>query len=279
MVNQVHLLQLCCLESLSHFCLFFFTRLIFSFVRTGFDTQQSRGNVECRQGESASNIFDSTNIKPQWRDQYPKTSLGTVGYIGDTYPLCNTGDKASFLNKGSTFLLTGDHSEESNKFDTAQTNIDKGRFTPRSTTSNLYTQLCGPRTAGGKCSWPTEVQLQTTLACDGDECHLDRIRTVKMIDGTDVKWYSYFSPPCVTLTFFNGVRTSSRHTDSRWSCADPTLAVASPMCCKAADSTDMLPDAPAGTWYFAAEMTTLATAKQTCMVNSDECTTRMMNAS
>jgi cullin-associated NEDD8-dissociated protein 1 len=220
--------------------------------------------VECRQGESASNIFDSTNIKPQWRDQYPKTSLGTVGYIGDTYPLCNTGDKASFLNKGSTFVLTGDHSEESNKFDTAQTNIDKGRFTPRSTTSNLYTQLCGPRTAGGKCSWPTEVQLQSTLACDGDECHLDRIRTVKMIDGTDVKWYSYFSPPCVTLTFFNGVRTSSRHTDSRWSCADPTTAVASPVCCEAADSTDLLPDAPAGTWYFAAEMTTLATANTRC---------------
>jgi len=240
----------------------------FSRIWTGLDTQQSRGNVECRQGESATNIFDSTDIKPQWRDQYPKTSLSKNGYIGDTYPLCHTpGRRGSFLMKGSTYKLTGEHSEEGSTFDNTQSNIDQGRFTPNSVSSSLYLQLCGPRDGNNKCTWPTEVKLASTLACDGIECNIDRIRTVKMIDGTNVRWYSYVPSPCVTMTFFNGVRISSRHTDSRWSCANPITPVASPMCCDASDSTTMTSDAPTGTWYFAAEMTTLETAKERCASN------------
>ena len=187
--------------------------------------QQRRSNVEARTG--VINILDSTDIKPQWRDQFPKTSLGQVGYIGDTYPLCNTGTKASFLTKGSNYKLFGEHSEEGEAFDKLATTKNWKRFTPDATSSPLYTQLCGVRNSAGKCSWPTEVILTSTLTCHGDECLIDRIRTVKMMDGGDVRWYSYVPPPCITMTFFDGVRISSRFSDSRWSCANPIAPVRS----------------------------------------------------
>lgn len=59
---------------------------IMSFARiwTGFDYQQSRGNIE---ENTSGNRQDPMKIQAAWRDKFPKTDM-MGGYIGDRYPLC-----------------------------------------------------------------------------------------------------------------------------------------------------------------------------------------------
>ena len=251
---------------------------IMSFSRTwtGFDRQASRGNVESTSGENAANIFDSTNLKPEWRDQFPKTSLGDRyrkgGYLGDRYPLCYTdgNNKASWLRKGATFRYTGKDSTLGKTIDNEDSPWD--RFTP-ATDSELYQQLCGPRGGDGKCTWPIEVILAQTLECKGSECDVERIRTIKMVDGGDIRWYDYIQRSCVTMTFFNGgVRTDGRWWNRlRYQCANPKSPVASPFCCDNSGTGGIekkLSDAPAGMCKFKLEHTTLEEAKKRCKVQA-----------
>ena len=242
----------------------------FSRIWTGFDRQASRGNTESRQGENAANIFDSTNLKPEWRDQFPKTSLLLNGYLGDRYPLCYTdgNNKGSFLRQGATYRYTGKDSTLGKSIDNGNEPWD--RFTP-TTTSKLYEQLCGPRGSNGKCTWPIEVVLAQTLTCTGTECDIERIRTIKMIDSSDgeVRWYDFVQRSCVTMTFFDGgVRTDARWWNRlRYQCADPKSPVASPFCCDNSGTNGAekpLSNAPAGMCKFSLEHTTLDEAKKRC---------------
>ena len=53
---------------------------------TGFDLQQFRGNIESRYSVSTRNKLDPMQIKPEWRDSFPKPDL-LGGFFGDGYPL------------------------------------------------------------------------------------------------------------------------------------------------------------------------------------------------
>ena len=78
-----------------------------SFARawTGFDLQPNRGNVEDdRQGHV--NNIDPMRIIPDWRDKFPKISLGG-GYIGDRYPVCDQLPPQMFLKAGATYRFLG----------------------------------------------------------------------------------------------------------------------------------------------------------------------------
>ena len=55
---------------------------------TGFDLQPPRGNIEHYSGDTSDNLIDPMQIKPAWRDPFPKMDLYS-NYIGDGYPACN----------------------------------------------------------------------------------------------------------------------------------------------------------------------------------------------
>ena len=126
--------------------------------------------MEAKGGASHSgrNMVDPMKLTVVYRDKFPKTNL-RGGFLGDGYPLCNELPPRQFLSKGARYKFTGTASVEGSYFD-AWAHL-RGRFAPNATTSPLYAVLCSRDSGTGRCSFPSEVVLDTTLECDGDvEC-------------------------------------------------------------------------------------------------------------
>jgi hypothetical protein len=228
---------------------------IMSFARiwTGFDYQPPRSNVESYLFNSGRNPFDPMQIKPAWRDHFPKTKLDS-GYIGDGYPLCFD-LPYTFLSRGARYRLLGPGSAESSHFDEQlwmQQSSLSSRFSPSPKTSELYQQLCAPQHQGGNCTFPTEVVLPESLPCHGHECEIQRVRSVRIVNAdntADPMYYEFMPPACIRLAFFAGGRFTKMTRNERnsltgeespvhyFQCADPTTAVAGTACCLPGDES------------------------------------------
>ena len=133
---------------------------------------------------------------------FPKTDLNG-NFIGDTYPLCTDFPDQHFLMKGAKFRLMGDSSGEPKHFDRPDASP---RLTPSQSDSELFDQLCAADNAG-TCQFAAEVTralspvfvsnsfrlpgdwqvvLSENLNCDGDECEVDTLSVVKMVNGDQV---------------------------------------------------------------------------------------------
>ena len=100
-------------------------------------------------------------------------------------------------------------------------------------TSELFAELCNPKTANGTdCQFPGRVTLETNLDCeiDAPECDVDTIRTVRVQTNPFPIYYEYVRQPCVEQAFFNDAKkvkdwTSSDQVQNSM-CADTRRAVA-----------------------------------------------------
>jgi len=99
------------------------------------------------------------------------------------------------------------------------------------TSSALYAALCN-QGSDGKCRFQPVVTLNQSLACQGKECLVDELRTIRVSDNPPV-YYEYIRPACVDLTFYNNGRIVK---DYYWGgmtgiCANPTVDKAFEACC------------------------------------------------
>ena len=190
---------------------------IMSFARlwTGFDWQQSRGNVEDAWG---GNRIDPMKIHAPWRDKFPKSDM-TGGYIGDGYPLCVDLPEKMFLRPGAEYRLIG-----SSYMPELMT--DDGYFLtdpPKKFVLGqgpLKSSLCNAG-SDGKCQFANKVVLTSKLACTGHECRADTLRVVEVAEGIH---YEYVRPACVEQAFYSNPKKvifKTRSSDS--SCANPLL--------------------------------------------------------
>eukprot|EP00804_Cyclotella_cryptica_P014145 CCRYP_005584-RA/>CCRYP_005584-RA protein AED:0.03 eAED:0.03 QI:259/1/1/1/0.94/0.9/20/117/3951 len=240
---------------------------IMSFARvwTGFDYQQSRGNVE--DGWSG-NRHDPMRIQALWRDKFPKSDL-LGGYIGDGYPLCVDLPPKMFLRKGAMYRLLGASSspelmEDDSNFQTDQT-IKKFVLDP---SSQLKAKLCNTG-SNGLCQFANSVTLESNLACIGLECDADTLRVVEVSPGIH---YEYVRPPCVEQVFYgNAKKVINRERWADSSCANPLLPYASEACCSMGDlkayrSPDYLYDQERVT-FSTADSRCVAMGKRSCDFN------------
>jgi hypothetical protein len=143
------------------------------------------------------------------RDLFPKTNLYD-GHLGDGYPLCADLPDRHFLSKGARWSYIG-HSpgarsqpeaiHEQTKYRMHGVGMVQYRFGPNwhwaqdddilqtmprirpsPITSLLYRQLCGNSAVFAPCNFTSEVTLPSTLSCDGDECHIDTVAVVDILD-------------------------------------------------------------------------------------------------
>jgi len=204
---------------------------IMSFARiwTGFDYQQSRGNVE---DDWSGNRLDPMRIQALWRDKFPKSDL-SGGYIGDGYPLCVDLPSKMFLRKGAAYRLLGSSSspelmEDDSNFKTDQT-IKKFVL---DSSSQLRATLC-KKGSNGSCLFANSVTLESNLACSAQECDADTLRVVEVSPGIH---YEYVRPPCVEQVFYaNAKKVINRERWADSSCANPLLPYASEACCSMGD--------------------------------------------
>ena len=96
--------------------------------------------------------------------------------------------------------------------------------------SELYAALCAAPSAGGNCTFPGKVVLDSNLGCnhaDG-ECAVDTVRTVRVQSLPNPIYYEYVRPPCVEQAFFNDakrvkdwtMRRQRQNIDRNIMCAD-----------------------------------------------------------
>lgn len=236
----------------------------FARVWTGFELRGWRKNVhDSRYGTGTANGVDPMYIRPVWRDRFPKALLDD-GYLGDSFPLCDALPPRSFLREGAVFEYTGDSSIEGDTLDLGTGNaFRRPRFAPTPGSSQLHAALCAAR-SDGSCTFPLKVTLPATIPCTGaQECGAARVRAVRIVDpiGNATKYYSYVPPACVRLTLFEG--NLLRRTTTRAQCADPTAAVAAPVCCNATDLTRAVANYTSEC-LFSAEVMDFATAQARC---------------
>lgn len=153
---------------------------VMSFARvwTGFDQQPWRSNIEY---SHYGNWVDPMQMKPSWHDSNPKPGLNRT-YIGDGFPLCSDLPAQSHLGPGATFKRLGSSSGLPTAFEAAGAGP---WLTPSNSTSDLFDALCDADSVG-TCTFPTEVQLDARIPCDGDECHVDTFDVIKLQHGSEV---------------------------------------------------------------------------------------------
>ena len=257
---------------------------IMNFARlwTGFIAPRPRNNKEDRWENRDENLQEPMGLQPRWRDPWPKTDL-FGGHIGDGTPVCSDLPDQMFLRPGATYVyrgyneicsrnsvLTGGQGLGGCADNTA--GFPRGHYAgpygavSLSDTSTLRQTLCAPDAAGA-CAFPSVVTLTEILPCDGDECDVQTVKSVKVETATEVVYYEYEPAPCVNLAFFNdGKRIKGSNAWNGAMCADPRTAAASSSCCNEADTTG----SPAmGLCKYRRERTTYAEAERRCSAIPD----------
>ena len=246
---------------------------VVSFARawTGFDQQPKRGNIAAE--GFGKNYVDPLMIKPLWRDPLPKAGL-RGRYVGDGHPLCNELPSRSWLRAGAVWRYVG-------ATPTPQLGVDPAydasmpelfenatRLAPDPASSALYAALCAAAAAAGSgggssCSFPAEVVLPDTLACDGVECDVDEPGLVELADGAGgVGYYEFVRRSCVALAFYPDA-TEVKAGWSLRSCADPAAPAAAAACC-AIDSAGEPHWRADAACLYKGERVTRATAEARC---------------
>ena len=134
------------------------------------------------------------------RDLFPKMDL-RMGYVGDFKPLCARLPPKHFLSKGARWSYvdqpyaklqqewTSIYSKGNVHHAGGLNSLPRMRLNPLS--SALHAVLCGAASAGGPCNFRSETYLSAHLPCDGDECDIDTVAVVDVLD-----------PVSNTTTFF-----------------------------------------------------------------------------
>jgi hypothetical protein len=208
---------------------------------TGFDRRNGRGNIEEDQLR-LSNEIDPMQVKPDWRDIFPKRDLYD-GFIGDGFPLCADLPPRPFLRKGAKFHYLGLDSTPLLQSDPVRSGTP---VRMRLDSSQLYEALCAKAMPSGNCTFPSTVTLPSNLLCDGLECGVDTVRVAEV--GTTGVFYEFERPPCVELAFFSGGQTIFSRGGPRSDignqplCANPLTLAAGGACCRAADIASENPE-------------------------------------
>eukprot|EP00040_Diaphanoeca_grandis_P028845 m.167802 g.167802 ORF g.167802 m.167802 type:complete len:2710 (-) comp31477_c0_seq1:197-8326(-) len=238
-------------------------------VHTGWYEAEKRANYVSMSASAANNI-DPMRLRVNYRDPFPKTRLNG-GYLGDAYPLCAELPPQHFLQQGAKYVLTGNNSKQgfgdywdkiSDKTVHPHTQA-REQFTPDKDASQLYAALCERDGVTNRCTFPSVVELPSTLTCHGvAECTADTLRVVKVVDGALALYYTYHEPPCVHHEFFNDGQAIQWNWHRQ--CADPKLAtIAGVACC---DKDGQLAGKGGDECTYLAEPVKLATAQQRCEV-------------
>lgn len=238
--------------------------MAFARIWTGFNAQPFRANLENREGQG--NWIDPMYIKVEDRDLNPKTDL-YGDYIAERRPLCVDMPEKPFLRKGATYLYSGYKKPKTPDQPVGShwikswnpENMGSVTLAP---TSALYQLLCAPD-ADGLCQWQSEVPVQANLECDGTECLIDTVHSVKVVssDGESV-YYEYKPLECATLAFYEDAKMiKAGQRDNKLMCADPRTAAAGASCCQDADSTATTSQARC---QYSREMVTFETAMSRC---------------
>ena len=251
---------------------------------TGFALQPFRSNIQ-NEGHSFGNRIDPMQIKGNGedtkRDLFPKMNLHR-GHLGDGFPLCSDLPLRHFLSRGARYTYLGHsasaklqpeglHSTTRSRINALGTNWTNlvPRLAPAPISSDLHHRLCD--SAGGEgapCRFKSEITLNETLPCDGDECRVDTATVVDILDPStgELVFYEYVRPPCVELTFYHGPVVQAQ-ASTRKMCADRSLEVASAACCAPGVhtiSTDAVTDC-----VYVNEAMTYSTAIARCAARTD----------
>jgi hypothetical protein len=241
----------------------------FARVWTGFDFQPRRGNVETTLGAWDDNYLDPLQIKPNWRDQYPKQALDAT-YLGDRVPLCSDMPTRAFLTVGARFVYLG--GQPAPRWQEDDGAVVTSWLTLNAATSALHQALCTPAAAGGACTYKSELTLKANLACDGDECLVESARVVKVVGGDGVvTYFEYVQRPCVHFAFYNDAKQIKRW--RRIQCADPKALAAGAACCDTASQWGLATDRCTYPWqrmkFAAAEAYCAANGQLVCELHSN----------
>ena len=211
----------------------------FSRAWTGFDLQAPRGNLEHYFGDTSENMVDPMQLKPTWRDAFPKMDLHDR-YLGDGHPLCAELPPRSFLRVGARYRYLGYNPVRATSADSGSSlEYQQGLYpwTPGhlalDPASALWPKLCAPDGNGG-CTFVSEVTLEQNLPCHGVECGLETISLLNVTVGGNTGYYEYVRVSCVELAFFEGGRLAAtgRGAGSRSVfCLNPHEAAAGAACC------------------------------------------------
>jgi len=196
----------------------------FARVWTGLTQVAERANKESVHG----NMIDPMRVVAKNHDAGAKTNL-YGGYLGDALPLCVDLPADHFLLEGARYVLRGYNSAQGETADNHARTQALGHFTPSSSSSLLYLKLCQPD-ENARCTFPGAVTLDHDLVCDGVECEVDEVLSVKVVDGDQEVFYTYEAPPCVFLSAFEGKEKGYAW---RSHCANPESATAGVECCAA----------------------------------------------
>lgn len=138
------------------------------------------------------------------RDFFPKLGL-LQQYVGDGYPLCTDLPEKHFLKAGAKYRLVNSDGQPELQVDNpywvdeawvSSTGAQRMSADP---SGALYAKLC--QSNNGECQYQTLVDLDSDLACTGDECAVDTIRTIQVETGI---FYEYIRTPCVEQAFYEG---------------------------------------------------------------------------
>ena len=186
----------------------------FSRAWTAFDLQAPRGNLEHYFGDDSENMIDPMQLKPTWRDAFPKMDLHD-GYVGDGHPLCAELPPRSFLRVGARYRYLGSNPVRATSAKTGsslENQQDLYPWTPGhlvlDPASALWPKLCPPNGNGG-CSFVSEVTLEQNLPCQGAECGLATVSLLNVTVGGSTGYYEYVRVSCVELAFFEGGRLAA----------------------------------------------------------------------
>ena len=224
---------------------------------TGFTRQAARTNLENRDGaaDGGRNNVDPMNLRPDWRDIFPKLDLHG-GYIGDGFPLCADLPAQLFLRPGARYTYHGP------KLTEEMTRSFEGEGLPLiDPSSSLYAELCwGGGKSAGRCTFRSQVTLQTELACSGIECMVDTttVRLLKLVNGNSTTFFEWLRPACVEMAVYSDAKRIFMSNNKDFDmCADPETAAAG-SCCVSRGAGVL------GMCRFAAERMSYATAKARC---------------
>lgn len=250
----------------------------FARVWTGFHKSPMRPNFEQR-WDGNENLNDPMKVSERDRDPLPKTDL-VGGHIGDMVPVCADLPDKMFLKTGAKYVYKGwspiysTPCWNSRRGCTGRENTymypggqDAGSpgHTNVAATSGLYPLLCQPDSAG-VCQFPSEVVLTDNLDCDGAECSVNVIRSVRIVTAVETVYYQYIPAPCVDLAFYNGGKQLEINGNGNPKmCANPLTDSGTTVCC----NTPMTHMHGLGFCEFHREKTSFAVAEQKCTSEMD----------
>eukprot|EP00965_Chrysotila_dentata_P212024 6186781-Pleurochrysis_carterae.AAC.1 len=227
----------------------------FAKVFTGFVEQSTRANVERPTVAVNENNIDPMRIRPASHDAFPKMGLDGK-HIGDGVPLCEEMPARAFLRKGAVYKFWGTSVARPNANERLDPPLEVS-----SRTSALRNTLCDAHPETNACRFPRKLVLPDHLTCQGNECVVDKLSSVKVVGPNgEVGFYEHVPMPCVRLSFFQGgVKVQE---SNALLCANPNLAAAGTSCCGF-----WVPNQATGRCMFDEELVSYRTANFRCLVN------------